>query len=59
MALSSSSSQLVLVILCNDKALVSHVGQSSFVCFWTSMASLVFRPTSRLCKSYVEFTVCE
>ena len=32
--------KLVLAILCNDKALVSHDGQSGFVCFWTSMVKL-------------------
>ena len=51
--------KLVLAILCNDKALVSHDGHNDFLCFWTSMASLVFGPTNRLCKSYVNFIVCE
>lgn len=51
--------KLVLAILCNDKALVSHDGQSSFVCFWTSMSSLVYEPTNRVCKSYINFIVCE
>ena len=51
--------KLVLAILCNDKALVSHDGQSGIVCFGTSMASLVSRPIVRLCKSYVNFIVCE
>ena len=39
-----------LAILYNDKALVSHDGQSGFVGFWTSMISLVSGPTDRLCK---------
>ena len=51
--------KLVLAILCNDKALISHDGQSSFVCFWTSVANLVSGPTDILCKSYVNFTICE
>lgn len=51
--------KLVLAILCNDKALVSHDGHSGFVGFQTSMASLVSGPTGRLCKSYLNFIVCE
>lgn len=39
--------KLVLVILCNDNSLVSHDGQSSFVCFWTSMANLASGPTGK------------
>ena len=48
-----------LAILCNDKALVSHDGQSGFVGFWKRMVSLVSGPIGRLCKSYVNFTFCE
>ena len=51
--------KLRLAILCNDKALVSHDGKSSFVGFWKSMASLVSRIIDKLYKSYVNFMFCE